>query len=67
MPPPPRMNKPNGTIKILFFLVNSKNDSEIEKKLSISHVEIDKSNTLIYNTFHFEQYSRHAIHLNIFR
>ena len=35
MPPPSHMHKPNSTI-ILKIEVNSKNDSEIWKKLSIS-------------------------------
>ena len=36
MPPPPRMHKPNATIILKKYIVNSKNDSEIWEKLSIS-------------------------------
>ena len=36
MPPPPHMHKPNATIIFLKIVTNSKNDSEIWKKLSIS-------------------------------
>ena len=35
MPPPPRMHDPNATINLKKNTVNSKNDFEIWKKLSI--------------------------------
>ena len=37
------------------------------KKAFYSFVELVKTTPLIYNTLHFDQYSRLAIRLNIFR
>ena len=59
------MHKPNATI-ILIFLVNSKNYSKIGKNALNYFVELVKRNPLIYNTLHFDQYSRLAFPLNIF-
>ena len=60
MPPSPRMHKPNAPI-ILKNVVDTKKDSEIWKKLSSSLKKLVETNPLIYNTLHFDQYSRLAI------
>ena len=37
------------------------------EKPSHSFVELVESNPMVYNTFHFDQYSHLSIHLNSFR
>ena len=63
---PPRMHKPNAT-SILKNCSYSKNDSEMGKKAFHQFVELVETNSLIYNTLHFDQYSRLAFRFNIFR
>ena len=66
MPPLPRLHNPKATIILKTFNL-FENLFRNLKKVFRQFVELVESNPLIYNTLHFDQYSRLTILLDIFR